>query len=61
MSVITTKRMRNDRAIKQSVEITRKRSQWADIVARLSRNKIACRLCDRRHLLILVISPVYKA
>jgi peptide/nickel transport system permease protein len=38
--VITTKRMRNDKAIKQSIEITRKRSQWADIIARLSRNKI---------------------
>jgi peptide/nickel transport system permease protein len=38
--VIKTKRMRNDKAIEHSIEITRKRSQWADIIARFSRNKI---------------------
>lgn len=38
--MIKTKRMRNDKAIEHSIEITRKRSQWADIIARFSRNKI---------------------
>jgi len=38
--VIQTKRMRNDKAIERSLEITRKRSQWADIASRLSRSKV---------------------
>lgn len=32
--------MRNDKAIEHALEITRKRSQWADIIARVYRNKI---------------------
>jgi peptide/nickel transport system permease protein len=32
--------MRNDKAIERSLEITRKRSQWADIASRLSRSKV---------------------
>ena len=38
--MIQTKRMRNDKAIERSLEITRKRSQWADIASRLSRSKV---------------------
>jgi peptide/nickel transport system permease protein len=38
--VIKTRIMRNDKAIEHALEITRKRSQWADIIARVYRNKI---------------------